>query len=198
MTVNSDSKIRIWSIAILGLTLVVVAATFVGSYFGFQFAARSAVNPIANANSLAELQLQAGTASRGKTMSLATGQLDEDVEALFVLDHITGNLQCWLMNSRTGAVGGIYRTNIVDDLVLDKTAQPDYMMVTGNFFWAAGFAGNVAPAKSIVYIADGNSGNVVGYSALIDKQAVRRGVAQAGLLKLVCQGTARDVVTRDQ
>ncbi len=196
MTVNRPSRFWMWSGAAAGIGLIVAFATCIGSYAGYRIATESSKTEWSD--SLAELQLQAATASSGKTMSMATGQLDKDVEALFVLDHISGNLQCWLLNSRTGGVGGIYRINVIDDLVLDKAAQPEFLMVTGRFFWSAGFAANVAPALSVVYIADGNSGNVVGYSVTVDKQAVRRGLPQAGLLKLVCKGSARDIITRDQ
>ncbi len=176
----------------LGLGLIVAASTCFGVVAGVRIAkSDSGITSL-------PLELKAGTAARGKSMSMATGLIDGNVEGLFVLDHLSGNLQCWLLNSRTGAVGGIFRANVAQALAADKAGDPDYIMTTGNFFFSGGNAGNSAPANSVVYICDGTSGNVVGYSLTYNKQSALRGVVQAGTLKLVCQGSARDVVTRDQ
>ncbi len=193
-TMTKPKYFNYWILAAsaLGLGVIVAASTSLGVWAGLRFA-----QPESSAASL-PLELKAGTAARGKTMSMATGLIDGNVEGLFILDHLTGNLQCWLLNARTGAVGGIFRANVAQALATDKAGDPDYIMTTGNFFWNGGNAGNSLPAQSIVYVCDGTSGNVVGYSITYNKQSVLRGVAQAGTLNLVCQGSARDVVTRDQ
>lgn len=149
---------------------------------------------------MSPLQLLAGTATRSKSISMATGLIDNNVEGLFVLDHVSGNLQCWVLSPRTGQVGGIYRANVAIDLAGGRKAgEPDYVMTTGNFFFSGGNTGNDAPGQSICYVADSTSGNVVGYGLVYNKQGIRQGVMQAGLLRVVCKGTTRgESTTRDQ
>ena len=178
----------------IGLSLLVGLTTGAGVYVG---------NRLAQDRMLANLppiELQAGTASRTKSMSMATGLIDGNAEALFVLDHVTGNLQCWLLNSRTGQVGGIYRANAAADLVVaGKTGEPEFLMTTGNFFFKGGNTGNAQPGNCVCYVADANTGNVVGYNVVYNEQVLNRGNVEQGALTLVCKGMARTAaVTRDQ
>jgi hypothetical protein len=176
-----------------GLAMIVTAATCAGLFVGLKFADRNGQFELPT-----ELQLQAGTAARGKSMSMATGRIDNNVEGLFVLDHDSGNLQCWILNAKTGAVGAIYRTNVVGDLKVDKSGEPDFVMTTGNFFWSSGVSGQEVPAHSVVYVGDSSTGNVVGYSFTYNKQALHRGAIQNGVLEVICKGAAKEGLTRDQ
>ena len=193
---KSKLSSRIWLVACssLALALIVGSATVVGIYFG---------NRLVENHSLYQLpaiELNAATGARTQSMSMATGLVDDAVEGLFVLDHLSGNLQCWLLNQRTGTVGGIYTVNVAADLTEGgKTAEPEYMMVTGNFLWTGGNRGNEVPGRSICYVGDAATGNVVGYGLMYSPQAIRRGTVQNGTLNLVCKGTVRgEAVTRDQ
>ena len=177
---------------IVGLTLVGTVSG-VGAFLGNRLAQN------ASATNSQPLQLQAGTAARGKSLSMATGLIDENVEGLFVLDHVSGDIQCWLLSPRTGAVGGIYKANVVKDLGVEKAGDADYAMATGNFNFIGNNAGNVGPGNSICYVADTKSGKVVGYGIIYDKQAIRRGNVTGGELKVVCKGAIRgEQLTRDQ
>lgn len=189
-----SSRIGVVACGSLALALIVGLASGVGVYVGNQLAQDRIID------SLPPIELKAGTAVRTKSMSMATGLVDENVEALFVLDHLSGNLQCWLLSEKTGTVGGIYRANVAADLMTaGKTGQPEYMMTTGNFFWSGGTTANSAPGKSVCYVGDATTGNVVGYGIIYNEQAVKRGTVQSGVLKLVCKGTVRgEAVTRDQ
>jgi hypothetical protein len=180
--------------ACIGFALLIGLTTGFGVYVG---------NRLAQDRQLAQLpplDLMAGTAARTKSLSMATGLIDNNVEALFVLDHLTGNLQCWLLNTKTGTVGGIYRASAATDLaVAGKSGTPEYIMTTGNFFFRGGSSGGNKPANSVCYIGDANTGNVVGYSLSYNEQALSRGGAVNGALKLICKGAARSaIVTRDQ
>ena len=195
----SHGKINKWWLGFMltGLVFVVGAAAATGVVIG----GRLVNNPdsqVGQQELFNQLKLHAGTAARGKSISMATGLVDENVEGLYVLDHISGNLQCWILNSRTGGIAGIYRANVLKDLASDKTGEADYVMVTGNFFYSGGNLANNTPANSLVYVADVNTGNVVGYLLAFNRQGIARGVVQSGALQLVCQGQARDVAVRDQ
>lgn len=194
---ENSMKSKKYSIVIsvgIGFALLIGLTTGIGVYIG---------NRLAQDRQLTQLppmELMAGTAARTKSLSMATGLIDNNVEALFVLDHLTGNLQCWLLNTKTGNVGGIYRASAATDLaVAGKSGTPEYIMTTGNFFFRGGTSGSNTPANSICYIGDANTGNVVGYSLTYNEQALNRGIAANGALKLICKGAARTAnVTRDQ
>ena len=146
----------------------------------------------------APLKLNAAAASAGKNISLATGLIDEDIEALFILDHLNGNLQCWILNVRTSTVGGIYRTNVLPALGEGKAgAEFDFAMTTGytNF---TGNRGQSRPAQCVCYVAEGNSGTAAGFGFTFNRNNIQRGQAQEGELEVVCQGPIRDLQIRDQ
>ncbi len=131
---------RIWIVAgaCTGLAFLTMISSGVGVYLGNHFAQDRM------SQELPPIQLKAGTAARTKSLSMATGLVDNNAEALFVLDHVSGNLQCWLLNSRTGSVGGIFTANVAADLMMvNKTGEPDYVMTTGNFFFTGNTTGNV-------------------------------------------------------
>jgi len=117
-----------------------------------------------------------------------------------VLDHLSGNLQCWVINPKTGGVAAIFAASPATDMGLDKGGDTDYVMCTGGVnFTARGRTGNARPANVICYVADGNSGKVVGYSLVFDRQAAIRGNTQGGMLEVVCRGFAREAgAIRDQ
>ena len=142
--------------------------------------------------------LKAASASGGKGLSLATGQIDNQVEGVFVLDHLTGNLECWVLNPRTGGLAARYRTNVLNDLGTSKIGDADFVLVTGEYVFAGGNQGNLQPGRSICYVGEGNSGKVVGYGLRYDRTLANQGQEQSGELFVVGMGIARNVVERDQ
>lgn len=187
---------RFWIVACsaVAIILLIGITSGVGAFVGNRMAQEHVIPPIP------PLELNAGTAARSKSMSMATGLVDGNVEGLFLLDHVSGVLQCWVLSPKTGSVGGYYSANVANDLLAaGKTGGAEYMMVTGNFFFDGGIAGNNVPGQSVCYVGDANTGNVAGYGLVYNKQAIKRGVPQKGFLKLVCKGTARLTATkRDQ
>jgi hypothetical protein len=142
---------------------------------------------------LPETLLNATASHGGKTMAIATGPIADGVEGLFVLDFITGELTCSVMNPRTGAIGGAYQHNVVADLGVEQGKQPDYLMVTGaaEFRYAQG--GNVRPAQSVVYIADGNTGRYAAYMLPWNRQAAQFNFAQVNPMILLGKASARNI-----
>ena len=51
--------------------------------------------------------LNATTTHGGTTMAIATGPIDGGNEGFFVLDFITGDLSCNVVNPRNGTLGGL-------------------------------------------------------------------------------------------
>ncbi len=177
--------------SVLGLAVLVFAAAALGTWSGNRYSRSTEV--------ASPIRLLADTAARGKTLSLATGLVSPEVEGLYILDHASGLLQCWILNPRTGAVGGIFQTNVVTEFGADKIGAGDYTLVTGGFAFTGGVSGNMGPANSIVYIADEATGNIVVYSFSFNRTMLNRGVMQQGILNVVCKGTTRaGSVERDQ
>jgi hypothetical protein len=143
-----------------------------------------------------ETALHATASHGGNSLALATGSIDEESEGLFVLDYLTGDLQCWVLNSRTGTFLGQFKHNVVADLGIEKGKQPDYAMVTGTIS-PRGFSGNVKPANSVLYVADCNSGNVAVYAVPWNRSAAAAFAPQTGAMTRLAVGKGRNVITRE-
>lgn len=192
MTKNQNSN---------GWMVVTIAGVIVAMGCGF-FLGRSTIGQNANAIQQTELQAQydelqktlplrlaADSASGGKTISMATGSITNETDGLFVLDHVTGVLQCWLLNPRTGNVGGIYVADVGTALGLDK-GDPDFVMTTGNFFIRSNGKTNRA-ANTVCYVGEGKSGKVAGFSLSYNQTGFQAGTVQRGELNVVCSGPVR-------
>ena len=178
------SKLALCSLA-FGL---IVAASAIGTIIGNSYEDKRA-----GFSKELPVVLNADSAARGKQLSMATGFIDRDrgVEGLFVLDHLSGNLQCWLINPRDASISGVYFANVNKDLELGKAGDADFVMTTGAIR-AEGRRGNEIPASCVCYVGDGNSGRVVGYSMLYDKQLVLNNGTQQGELQVIARGFARE------
>jgi len=137
------------------------------------------------------------SAVRSKNLSMATGLISDDVEGLFVLDHLTGNLNCMVLNPRTGKAGALYTTNVFAGLGITKEGA-DFVMTTGRIN-VPGSKGNQAPALCVVYVGDSNTGKVVGYSLFYNRAKATQGGQQGGTFTVVFAGQTRgETVDRDQ
>lgn len=146
------------------------------------------LNPFADLGS----QLHALATHGGDTMAIATGPIDEGVEGIFMLDFITGELTCQVMNPRTGTLAGLYRRTVAADLGVEPGKQPKYLMVTGTLQIRQNVS-NVKPADSILYVADSNTGRYVAYLLPWNKAAFSQNLAQANQLIPIGSGTARNI-----
>jgi len=177
-------------LAIAGLVTIGLVSG-IGAYTGTRLATEQSV-------SLPPLELHAATAARNDDLSMATGSITNEVEGLWLLDHETGKLQCWVLSPKSGDVAGIYITNVGNDLDSSK-GEPQLVLTTGNFFFTGGKTGNQRPANSVCYVANTTSGVVAGYSLRINEAAINRGVTQTGEITKVCTGKIKETSTaRDQ
>lgn len=180
-----------WGLAgALGLMLLGGGLTVTGVLIGMNWS-RPVSLPMA---------LHADTASRAEDVSFATGLVANETEGLFILDHQTGLLQCWVVNRQTGQVGALYLADPAADMELEKASDGDYVMTTGLINFIGNFqVGNERPASCICYVGDGNSGKVLGYSFRLNQQGINQGVVQQGEMVVVCRGLIRESsMIRDQ
>ena len=143
------------------------------------------------------LKLHASASSTGKTVSLATASIGNGSEALYILDHLNGNLQCGLINNRTNELGGVYRSNVMAALGGGKEGvDADLVMTTGSFDFNN--RGAAVPAQSICYIADGNSGQAAAFGFTFNKGNIQRGNVEEGELTTILSYPIRENQLREQ
>jgi hypothetical protein len=102
------------------------------------------------------------TATEGlDKFAIATGMVSDNVEALYFLDYLTGDLKAAVINPKTGKFNALFSYNIAGDFGAGK--NPRYLMVTGLTQIPRGRAG-YQYADSSVYIAEASSGQVAAYT----------------------------------
>lgn len=186
---NFNFATKVW-ITVAGLVAIGLVAG-VGAFAGAQ---------LANGQNedLSPIELHAATASKNDSVSMATGAITGEVEGLWLLDHESGQLQCWVLSPRSGAFAGSYTTNVANDLDFSK-GKPEFLMTTGNFVYRGGKIANQEPARSVCYVANTTSGVVAGYSLGINQNLINRGQAQGGPLTKICTGKIKEqAATREQ
>jgi hypothetical protein len=141
-------------------------------------------------------KLKATATHSSDTLAMATGQIDEESAGLYILDYLTGELHCWVMNPRTGKFGGVFKHNVWTDLGTPKTKNTKYVMVTGGAGFVRG-GGTARPAASVLYVADGVTGAVAAYNIPWDRSAAAAGRSQSGGFLKLDMGQARNIVIRD-
>ena len=150
----------------------------------------------AAAPALGDLRLRAMAAQGNENFAVATGVIDDEVEGLYTLDFLTGDLQCFVVNPRNGALGGWFKTNVAKDLPPEGSKKPGYLLVTGTI-QTQGASGNQRPAGSLCYVVDANSGNAAAYSFLWGKAMVAQGVTQSAPMITVGKWKTRAVGVRE-
>lgn len=188
------SKSLVGLAAGLGLGLLVGVGMMIGAMHASQHdATPSATNPAAPEG----LPLEAETAAVGKNISIATGSIDGEVEGVFVLDHLTGRLSCFVVNPRAlNTLLGQFQADVLADLGLEKGKDPDYVITVGRVN-PVGRGTSARPALCIVYVADGNTGNVAGYSLLWNTTSAKSSQPQVGPLVRVMLTKARPNVATE-
>jgi len=140
--------------------------------------------------------LHAVAAIGGESFAVATGPIDDDAEAYFAIDFLTGELQCTVLNYRTGKFDALFKANVIAALDIDKSKKPTYLLVTGQVNFRRGGA-TARPGHSVVYVMDGNTGNFAAYGVPWRPDLAASGRPQAGELMLLDGGKARTLAIRE-
>ncbi len=140
--------------------------------------------------------LHAATAVQNEAYAFATGAIDEDVEGVFILNSLTGDLQCSVIGVRTHQFAGLFRTNVMKDLGMDPAKQPSYLMTTGLAQFARG-GGAARLAFSVVYVLDTTTGNFAAYTLPWRRDMANTGRIQTGALVLLDVGQGPTAVIRE-
>jgi hypothetical protein len=170
----------------MAIGLSIGGALAAGYWWGNSRSAETSMMP-----DLSELKLQAMASHGSETFAIATGPIESDVEGLFTLDYLTGDLQCFVVNPRSGNLGGWFKTNIATSLTPERGKKPNYLIATGMLNVRAGTYGNFRPAGCICYVADANTGEIAAYSFPWSQNAGSAGATQASEMKLIYKWKAR-------
>ena len=174
----------------MGLAIVVIVGVAGISYWlGSQRATGQA------SQMLQDLPLINATgAVTSEKFSMATGNVSDEAEGLFVLDHNSGLLQCSVIYPRSGQFLGRFSTNVAETLGTGAKGGK-YIMVTGRANFPR--ASNRPAAGTVVYVMDSTTGNYACYGIPFDQTAVPRNQPQQGLMVLIGAGSANPLVDRD-
>lgn len=143
-----------------------------------------------------ETLLHASASHSGESFAMATGMFDESTEGLFLLDYLTGDLQCWVLNPQMGAFCAQFKHNVLVDLGVEQGKKPNYVMVTGTANFSRGGT-MLMPASSIVYVADANTGNFAAYGVAFNRTMFKTAQPQVGDFKKLGAGKARALAIRE-
>ncbi|MBN2216335.1 MAG: hypothetical protein JW719_03060 [Pirellulales bacterium] len=112
--------------------------------------------------------LHASATDRYDTFAIATGMVDDGIEALYFLDFLTGDLKAAVLSKQIPPrFNAFYQRNILNDLGIDPTRNPRYLMVTGLNDLRRG-GSRLRPSVGVCYVAEITSGRVAAYAVRWD------------------------------
>jgi hypothetical protein len=129
--------------------------------------------------------LYAVATDRIESYGMATGPLDSDVEAVYFLDFLTGQLTAVVLGKVPNSWSGYFTTNVSADMHIDPQKNPKFLMVTGVVNMRRGGGSRLQPASSVCYVAEVTSGQVAAYIIRWTPSMYAAGQPQSGQINLV-------------
>jgi hypothetical protein len=108
--------------------------------------------------------LYALATDRTESFGMATGPVDSEVEAVYFLDFLTGDLRAVVLGRMPGAWSGFFRANVSADLGIDPQKNPKFMLVTGMASLRRGGGNRLQPSSAVCYVAEITTGKVAAYA----------------------------------
>jgi hypothetical protein len=129
--------------------------------------------------------LHAVSTDRCDTFAMATGYLDDEIEAVYFLDFLTGDLRAAALSRQLGKFNAFFGYNVNVDLGVDPAKNPRFLMVTGAGDLRKIGGARMAPSKSILYVAEITTGKVAAYYVPWSMAAHSANQPQKGTLMLL-------------
>jgi hypothetical protein len=126
--------------------------------------------------------LYAVATDRVDTFGMATGPLDTDVEAVYLLDFLTGDLRAVVLGKQVGTWTGLFEANVAADLGIDPQKNPKFLMVTGIANLRRSGGSRLQPSTAMCYVAEITTGQVVAYAVPWATSLYAAGQTQRGQL----------------
>jgi len=145
--------------------------------------------------------LHAVATDRLDDVAIATGAVDEEVEAIYFLDVLTGTLKAAVISRQTPGFQAKGEVNLNSDLQkavqlvnsraasgsgrpsIQTPTAPNYVMVTGFADLIRGQA-RTRPSSALVYVAEVNTGVVLAYALQWDQHAHSANTPYVAVLQL--------------
>jgi hypothetical protein len=140
--------------------------------------------------------LHASATQGQENFAFATGLVDDQIEAIYFLDFITGDLKAAVISPKSGKFNSFFTYNIRSDFEDSVSKNPKYLMVTGLADFPRG-RGQTQVASSILYITEANSGMVAAYSIPWNQAAQVAGRSQGGKFVPLDRGKFRTMMIRE-
>jgi hypothetical protein len=135
--------------------------------------------------------IHAVATDRCEGFAMATGYCDEQVEAVYFLDFLTGDLSAAVVSKQTGHFNAFYTYNVTGDLSTNPGRAPRYLMTTGNADLRRSGGKQQSLSRSLVYVAELNSGKVGAYAIPWSSSAWNAGQTLRGQFTLLDVGRFR-------
>ena len=132
--------------------------------------------------------LHAMATDRIESFAMATGALDNEVEAVYFLDFLTGELRAMVLGKQ-GKWSGIFNANVANDLKVDVQKNPRFMIVTGMATLRRAGGSQLQPSAATCYVAELTTGKVAAYVLPWSPSNYKSYQGQSG--SLICIDVAR-------
>jgi hypothetical protein len=108
--------------------------------------------------------LHATATDRSETFAMATGEVDNDTEAVYFLDFLTGDLRAVVLGRMNSVFTGLFGINVATDLGIDTQKNPKFMLVTGKANLRQAGGSRMRPSGAVCYVAEVTSGKMAAYA----------------------------------
>jgi hypothetical protein len=128
--------------------------------------------------------------------AIATGLVDSNVEALYFLDYLTGDLRAAVINPKNGLFNSFFTRNIAADFG-GAGRSTGYLLVTGTVDMPRGTS-RFQFSRSVVYVADATTGQVAAYTIPWNSSLHAAGQPQYGEFQRLDVRAFRTAFVRDE
>jgi hypothetical protein len=129
--------------------------------------------------------VRAMATDRTDSFAMATGALDNEVEAVYFLDFLTGELRALVVGKQARTWSGFFTANVANDLKIDVQRNPKFMMVTGVATLRRAGGSQVQPSAAACYVAELTTGKVAAYVVPWSPSMYKSGQQQSSSLALI-------------
>lgn len=129
--------------------------------------------------------LYAVATDRIDSFGMATGYVENDIEAVYFLDFLTGDLTAVVLGKQRGTWSGYFHAKVSADLAIDPQKNPRYLMTTGIAILRRAGGTRVQPSNAMCYVAEVTTGKVAAYAIPWAASMYAAGQPQSGPLALV-------------
>ncbi|NIP86453.1 MAG: hypothetical protein GTO03_13155 [Planctomycetales bacterium] len=113
-----------------------------------------------------EIPVRAEGASYGEDgFVTGTARLEDDLDAFYFFDGLTGELKVLAINPRTRKFMAEFSRNVAEDFKLDKDVKNPHFMVVAGVADLVEKEGNLRWSDSVFYVVERNSGKAACYAA---------------------------------